>query len=172
MNRYQLAKIVGWAGTLRTRKRMQKVVYLLQAAGCPLEADYFLHHYGPYSHDVARLSDEMVGVNLLEEQSNSSSVGQQYSYRLGARARASIAEFEKTQEGRDWSDQMAAFETKAQRLLTADLKALEIASTVVYFLRQGNDWSAAVDKACEFKGLTKGSQAVKGAEALARQIVV
>jgi hypothetical protein len=36
MNRYQLAKIVDWAGTLETRKRMQKVVYLLQVAGCPL----------------------------------------------------------------------------------------------------------------------------------------
>src|SRR5713226_2600892 len=35
MTRYQLAKLVQWAGTLRTRKRMQKVVYLLQLAGCP-----------------------------------------------------------------------------------------------------------------------------------------
>jgi hypothetical protein len=67
---------------------------------------------------------------------------------------------------------MAAYETRAQRLLKADLKELENASTIVYFRRQGHDWPAAVDKACEFKGLTKGSQAVKAAEALARQIVV
>ena len=60
MNRYQLAKIVQWAGTLRSRKRMQKMIFLLQAAGCPLDADYDLHHYGPYSQDVARLTDEMV----------------------------------------------------------------------------------------------------------------
>jgi hypothetical protein len=32
MNRYQLAKIVEWAGTLDARKRIQKVVYLLKAA--------------------------------------------------------------------------------------------------------------------------------------------
>ena len=45
MNRYQLAKIVQWAGTLRSRKRMQKMIFLLKAAGCPLDADYDLHHY-------------------------------------------------------------------------------------------------------------------------------
>ena len=67
MNRYQLAKIVDWAGTLETRKRMQKVVYLLQVAGCPLGADYTLHHYGPYSQEVARLTDEMVQTGILTE---------------------------------------------------------------------------------------------------------
>ena len=82
MNRYQLAKIVDWAGTLETRKRMQKVVYLLQVAGCPLGADYTLHHYGPYSHDVARLTDEMVQASLLVEKTTSNAVGQQYSYSL------------------------------------------------------------------------------------------
>ena len=67
MNRYQLAKIVQWAGTLRSRKRMQKMIFLLKAAGCPLDADYDLHHYGPYSQDVARLTDEMVREKLLCE---------------------------------------------------------------------------------------------------------
>jgi uncharacterized protein YwgA len=171
MNRYQLAKIVEWAGTLDARKRMQKVVYLLQVAGCLLEADFILHHYGPYSQDVARLTDEMVGVNLLEERSESNPVGQQYSYRLGERARVGILEFEKTPEGRTSSERMAAFEVKARRLLKADLKDLEIASTIAFFHKQGHDWPAAIDKACEFKGLTKGSPAVERAEALARQVV-
>ena len=44
MKRYQLAKLIEWSGeSLKTRKRLQKVVYLLQAAGCPLDADYTLH---------------------------------------------------------------------------------------------------------------------------------
>lgn len=55
MTRYQLAKLVEWAGELRSRKRLQKVVYLLQAAGAPIEAEFTLHHYGPYSFDVAQL---------------------------------------------------------------------------------------------------------------------
>ncbi len=28
MNRYQLAKVVQWAGTPRSRKRMQKIIFL------------------------------------------------------------------------------------------------------------------------------------------------
>jgi uncharacterized protein YwgA len=51
MTRYQLAKLVEWAGTLRTRKRLQKVVFMLQAAGCPFDDGFGLHHFGPYSSD-------------------------------------------------------------------------------------------------------------------------
>ena len=109
MNRYQLAKIVEWAGTLHSRKRMQKVVYLLQVAGCPLESDYILHHYGPYSPDVARLTDEMARVNLLEELSESNPKGQQYSYRLGEGAKDRITAFERTSEGRSWSEAHGCF---------------------------------------------------------------
>src|SRR3954467_12838841 len=82
MNRYQLAKIVDWAGTLDTRKRMQKVAFLLQAAGCRLDAEYTLHHYGPYSQEVARLTDEMMQARILDERAESNMVGQQFSYSL------------------------------------------------------------------------------------------
>ena len=41
MTRYQLAKIVDWAGTLDTRKRMQKVVYLLQVVGLPARSGLY-----------------------------------------------------------------------------------------------------------------------------------
>ncbi len=36
MQPYHLAKLIQWApdGELKSRKRMQKVVYLLQSAGC------------------------------------------------------------------------------------------------------------------------------------------
>lgn len=46
MTRYQLAKLISWAGTLHSRKKMQKVVFMLQAAGCPLDAEFYLHLYG------------------------------------------------------------------------------------------------------------------------------
>jgi len=71
MHRYQLAKIVDWAGKLRSRKRMQKPIFLLQAAGYPLDADYDFHKYGPYSRDVARLTDEFTREGLLEEEEGS-----------------------------------------------------------------------------------------------------
>jgi uncharacterized protein YwgA len=171
MTRYQLAKIVEWAGTLDTRKRMQKAVYLLREAGCPLDVDYTLHHYGPYSQELARVTDEMVRVELLTEKAESNAVGQQFSYRLEDQARKSLTEFEATTQGRAHSRTMAPFEDRARRLFSADVKELEYASTIVFFRRQGHDWPVAAEKMCEFKGLTPGSSMVKRAEALAREIV-
>lgn len=151
MNRYQLAKLVAWADCLRTRKRMQKVVYLLQSAGCPLEAEFILHHYGPYSEEVARLTDEMVRAVLLEEQTSENVVGTQYSYRLPEPIRQQIADLETMEQGQKWLSELASFESLAKDLLTTDLKQLEYASTILYFRRQGFNWPEAVEKARKFK---------------------
>jgi hypothetical protein len=171
MTRYQLAKLVQWAGTLQTRKRMQKVVYLLQAAGCPLEADYRLHLFGPYSHDVAWLTDEMVQLGLLAEEEKAFTGGQKFNYALTPAAEEQLAAAEATAQGREWAGQLAPFETVARDLLQADLKELEIAATIAYFHQHGNDWPAALEKACRFKELKPQSKQVTSAEALARKVV-
>jgi uncharacterized protein YwgA len=131
MTRYQLVKLVEWAGTLKTRKRLQKVVFLIQAGGCPLDADYTLHHYGPYSQEVARLADEMVQVNLLVEKPEQNQVGLQYSYVLAAPTKEKIAEFEATPKGKKMAGQLTAFKEKTKKLLNTDLSELEVASTMV-----------------------------------------
>lgn len=171
MNRYQLAKIVDWAGTLQTRKRMQKVVYLLQVAGCPLGAEYALHHYGPYSQEVARLTDEMVQANLLDEKASSNAVGQQYSYSLAPAARNSLADVESTPTGKALASDLEKFLIDKRWLLDEDLRDLEYAATIVFFHRQGHDWASAIDKTCRFKGLSNTSPAVERANALARRVV-
>ena len=171
MTRYQLAKIVGWAGTLQTRKRLQKVAYLLQVAGCPLGGEFSLHHYGPYSQEVARLTDETVRAGLLEERTAPNVAGQQYSYMLSEAAGRQVAEFEAGAQGSALARRMAPFEGRARELLGADLRDLEVAATIVFFREQGHDWPVAVEKTCQFKGLTADSPFVKGAEELARRIV-
>ena len=167
MTRYQLAKIVSWAGDLQARKRLQKVVYLLQSAGCPLQAEFSLHHYGPYSEELARLTDEMVRQSLLVEQSTEHSQGKQFSYRLSPAATDAITDLEATESGRQWAHDIAAFEMQAKALLVEDLKQLEYASTIVYFRRQGEEWEAAVAKAAAFKR----TGAVSNALHLARQLI-
>jgi len=171
MNRFELAKIVQWPGTFRSRKRMQKLIFLLQAAGCPLNAEFSLHHYGPYSQDVARLTDEMVREGLLQEQREVHPYGEQYSYTLSEGSQRQIAEYEASPEGLQSAAQMTRFKSLAGRLYGADLKELEIASTIVFFRKQGHDWATAVDKSCQFKGLIRGCQVVERAEALAGEVV-
>jgi uncharacterized protein YwgA len=173
MTRYQLVKLVEWAGTLNSRKRLQKVVFLLQAAGCPIEVDYTLHHYGPYSQEVARLSDELVQLDLLAETSGPNQVGLQYSYELTDHATKEIAELEKTAKGKALAKQLTPFEKKAKELLKTDLWLLEVASTVVYFRQQGHDWPESVERTCKFKNLdpSGNKKFIKKVEELARQFI-
>ena len=171
MNRYQLAKIVQWAGTLRSRKRMQKMIFLLKAAGCPLDADYDLHHYGPYSQDVARLTDEMVREKLLCETTEARPYGEQYSYVLSDEASRQISAYESSSRGAGPAKEMAAFESLARKLEQTDLKELEVASTIVFFLKQGDDWTAAVEKTRNFKNLPADTHFLEKCKALASEII-
>lgn len=160
-----------WAGTLRARKRMQKVVYLLQAAGCPLGADYRLHRFGPYSQEVAQLSDELAGLGVLQEERIENTAGQQYNYTLTEEGAKALADAERTPSAKEMRAAMAGFEEQARQLFSADLRELEVASTMAYFRRQGCDWPAAREKTCRFKSLRPEDPAVQNAEGLARRIV-
>jgi len=173
MTRYQLAKLIEWAGVLKTRKRLQKVVYLLQANGCPLNAEYTLHHYGPYSSDVAQLADEMVRAGLLEEEETPNQArGQSFQYRLSTRARDKLAQLEQQQNNSRPLGQLGSFQTLAVQLLNEkDLQKLEYAATVVYFQRQGKSWEQARLAAAQFKGEKPDSKVMSAAESLARGIL-
>ena len=109
MDRYQLAKIVDWAGTLRSQKRMQKLIYLLQAAGCPLDADYDFHNHGPYSFDVARLTDELTREGLLEDSKEGEPFGERYSYSLPQETKQQMTADEESTRGCDQARHLDKF---------------------------------------------------------------
>lgn len=172
MNRYQLAKLVEWAGTLKSRKRMQKIVFMLQAAGCPLEADFFLHRYGPYSTDVARLTDELVVLGWLDEGTQGIPNGVlTYDYTLTDRGSEILRKLERDKSQDRREAQISQFKPLVERLRDEPLRTLEVASTIAYFRRCGNDWSTAVRKAFEFKEVEAGSDAARKMEELAREVV-
>jgi uncharacterized protein YwgA len=172
MERYDLAKVIGWAGRLHTRKRLQKVVYMLQSAGCrPLNAEFQLHHYGPYSNELSRLSDDMVQAGLLEERAESNGVGMQYSYTLTDRARSLVGELDATEVGRALTEDLAPYQQLADSLFKADLRELEYASTIVFFRRAGSDWEGAVEKACKFKKADRNSAPMQAARKVAASVI-
>ena len=173
MDRYQLVKLVEWAGELRSRKRLQKVVYLLQAAGAPIEAEFTLHHYGPYSFDVAQLTDSMVREGLLKEDKRPNThQGESFSYKIPVEIRDNLAEYEGNESGAILKAQAHTYEPKARILLAEDdLSKLEFAATVAYFHVQGNDWKAAREAAAKFKGQPPESLAMIDATEFARLII-
>lgn len=170
MTNYHLAKLVEWTGTLKTRKGMQKLVYLLQANGCPFDAGYRLHHFGPYSDDVAEIADDLVRRGFLQERAVANAAGKQFNYSLTAKAAASIAELEATPRGASRHAELAGFETLAQDLVRRDVRELELAATIVFFRQQHHEWPAAVEKACQFKSLARDKGLLQKAEKLAKRV--
>ncbi len=171
MDRYQLAKLVELAGVLRTRKRMQKVVYLLQAAGCPLKAGFTLHHYGPYSAEVAHLADEMVQVDLLEEEAEENRVGKAFRYKLSEKGQIALRDYEQSAAGQRAKGLLEPYRERARDLLGRDVRELEVAATLAYFQKHERNWDRAVDKACAFKNLGHHDSLTRSALKVTQEIM-
>jgi uncharacterized protein YwgA len=173
VDKLQLALLTQWAqnaglGGIRGRKRMQKVVYFLQQAGCPIEAEFSLHHYGPYSRDVAEVTDIMVGQQLLQEQN-----GVQFTYTLSPQT-AELIDSARARSPQK-SGPFEVYRDMAVSLLDQDLWHLELGSTVLYFFKaQGADanWEKALAEACEYKKVSTSATASKSALELAKRFGV
>ncbi len=155
MTAYQLIKLVSMAGTLRTRKRLQKVVYLLQESGMDFDAAFRLHHYGPYSSDVADLLNQMSNEGILVQDVEANQAGSQYEYSLDDEWKAKLDAFE---EGSTGQCEKRPFDDQADiihKLLDNNLWQLELGSTTAYFRRQKEEsWENAFTHACQFKNVS------------------
>jgi uncharacterized protein YwgA len=156
---------------LRTRKRLQKVAYLLQAAGCPFDDDFGLHHFGPYSFEVAERADEMTNLGLLREERVSNFAGHQYNYALAEETKARLVDLEATPAGRASAEELAPYEARAKELLSRDVRELEVAATIAFFRQQGFSRPEALTQACNFKRLNAQDELVQRADALADSVV-
>jgi uncharacterized protein YwgA len=166
MDKLQLAMLTRWAEDaglpgIQSRKRMQKVVYFLQQAGCPISAEYTLHHYGPYSRDVANVTDVMVAEGLLEELGGG---GGQYDYKLSPQTRPMI-DLTRARHA-EAARAFDAFRDRAVELLRQDLWLLELGSTILYYRTQSQngDWERALIKACEFKRVDRTGRSLAALE--------
>ena len=163
MNRLQLATLLSWAGDngLHGRKRLQKVVFFLQEAGCPLDCRYTLHHFGPYSRDVADRCDEMVAAGLIDETGGPANGDKQYAYSLTAATQTALA--------RSPDAVMQPFQERGRSLINEDLWTLELGSTILYFYRQTRNWDQALNNACDFKKVPANVEPSQTALRLAQQ---
>lgn len=171
MTKFQLTRLVQLVGTIDARKRMQKLVYMLQVAGCQFNAGYYLHRFGPYSQDVAQLTAELVDGDILEEIQCANAAGSQYGYRLTTRGALQLAAAEHSDSGKAQDENITRYRDLAIDLASKGLWELEVASTIVYYYQLEQDWAAAKDKACSFKKVPVDSTFAAEAEALARRII-
>jgi uncharacterized protein YwgA len=171
MTRYQLAKLILMAGGLESRKRVQKTVHLLQAAGCPLRVDFRLHYYGPYSGQLAELLDRMTDNGILAETTQATEVGTQYNYQFSRAMRESLEAYEQTPDGHAAKEEMERYDKLLETLCRTRPRALELASTMVAFHEMGSAWDDALDETAEFKSEQINSPTMIKANELARAVV-
>lgn len=148
MDKLALATLMSWNEAIEGRKRLQKIIYLLQAAGFPADANFILHHYGPYSRDVSQTSDELVALGILEEKPCAAQWGTVYRYELTEHGRQLL---QKTTSSR--LEELERFHAFSEELKNVSTRQLEIGSTIAFFHRHLNNWDEAVSSACKMKNV-------------------
>ena len=171
MSKYYLAKLIEMAGTMKTRKRVQKVVYLLQVAGLDLGLNFRLHNFGPYSAEVASLLDDMSSEGILLENRHVNMAGWQSEYGLSDQAKQTLREFDQTARGQELAGELARFEPQIRRLLAVgELWELELGATIAYVYEKEGSWDKAVEAACKFKSVPTDVPKTLQALALAKEL--
>ena len=64
------------------RTTLQKLCYLSKAQGVPLSLSFDIHHYGPFSVDLFRVTDELIADKIIEDRIDDPA---QSAYAAGAR---------------------------------------------------------------------------------------
>jgi len=114
----KLLSLVGVAGEINGRKKLQKIVYLLQVAGFDFGKTFRYHYFGPYSTDLQLEIDALVDRELLLETRS----GSAYSYKVANIPSNGNPELFKTDQMKPLIDYLNNYESQE----------LELAATLVY----------------------------------------
>ena len=118
---------------IRGRKRLQKLAFFAKAAGAPVETDFFLHDFGPYSPAIASATQFLTLLGDLKEQDVSMGRLNKFVKLYTLNQSVSISP-RLTDEVRETLLILDSYSTIE----------LEIASTLEFFRSKGYEWDKAV----------------------------
>ncbi|WP_164667542.1 YwgA family protein [Virgibacillus doumboii] len=123
-NHAKLMQFFSVANEVTGRKKLQKIIYILQKCNVPFEEKYQFHFYGPYSEELSLRIEELCNLGFITEQKEHRSNYFQYNYKI-------------TSDGQDFLNQfqmdMPDFAEKAALLKGKSSRFLELVSTMFYF---------------------------------------
>ncbi|WP_067728452.1 YwgA family protein [Oceanobacillus damuensis] len=123
-NHAKLMQFFSVADGVTGRKKLQKMIYILQKCNVPFEEKYQFHFYGPYSEELTLRVEELCNLGFLQEEKEDKSNYYQYNYKI-------------TSTGEDFLDQflldMPDMTTKVGMLKERSSRFLELVSTMFYF---------------------------------------
>jgi len=141
--------------TVFGRTRLQKTVKLLQRLGAPMDYDYMIHFYGPYSEGVQSDIGLLESFGLVEEKQCMSQDGSPYFVLQATEPAKKLAE----------RPEVTKFHAAIQTMSESDAVVLELAATYDAFREMGDDHKTALERLKRKKG-TKCEQG-RTAKALA-----
>lgn len=133
----RLVSLFHKTGSVNGRKKIQKMVFLLQNAGLDFGKTFRYHYYGPYCTELQLEMDALVDMGVLEERHN----GYSYSYRIA----------KETDLNTKWEacERNSALIEYLNRLSP---QVLELASTLVFLSeRDYGDFDSVKKKALSLK---------------------
>jgi len=139
---YKLLRFFSETGTLTGRKKLQKMVHLLQRKGVSFDMDYAYHHYGPYSADLQAEVQELVDQELLVEEMKDNT----YQYYLTDKGKEFLGVLQETKK-----DAFALPNNLMELLMDKSSPFLEVVSTYSYLLDNGYTDEEAIAKLKELK---------------------
>ncbi len=126
----RISQLLVRLGAIEGRKKLQKIVHILQSTGAPFEEKFELSHFGAYSSELRGEVAKLAKDDLVQEEEPTGCAGS-YIYRPTAALQALVKELSVSLD-EPWLD-------LAEKLNLRSAQELEGISTVLYLKRWG--WS-------------------------------
>lgn len=123
-NHAKLMRFFSVATEVTGRKKLQKMIYILQQCHVPFEEKYRFHIYGPYSEELTLRVEELCNLNFIDEVKEDKDSYYQYHYKVNPAGEEFLNQF---------SLDMPDIETQVGLLNEKSSRFLELAATMLYF---------------------------------------
>lgn len=122
----KIAAMIKQVGVIAGRKKLQKMVYILQKMGFPFRELFHFNFYGPYSDELSLQLEELCNFGFLLESRDERSTEKCYRYRLSEAGESFISHYVGI---------MPATSGLVDELSRETSSFLELVSTLLYFDR-------------------------------------
>lgn len=124
INHAKLIHFFQLTGGVTGRKKLQKMIYILQKSAVPFEEKYQFHFYGPYSEELTLRVEELCNLGFIEETREDKANYFQYHYDVTKAGEDFLKQF--TLDMPDITDKTKLLQSRSSRFL-------ELVSTILFF---------------------------------------
>lgn len=123
-NHARLVYFFNVAESVKGRKKLQKLIYILQKCRVPFKEKFQFHFYGPYSEELTLRVEELCNLHLIQESKEDKGNYSRYNYSITEEGQAFLNQF--TLDMPNFLPHIELLQDKSSRFL-------ELVSTMLFF---------------------------------------